>query len=89
MKRDILLVVAGSAMLAAGISRPAFVVPGTIYAAPGVECNVYWGEVLDSVRPDRYAFEARSRVGRCENERWTWTPAAKDAGRRETVVVNA
>ena len=74
---------------AAVVSRPAFVMPDTIYAAPGIECNVYFGEVLDSVRPDRYAFEVRSRVGRCEKERWTWTPEAKDAGRRASVVFNA
>ena len=85
----IMWIVAGGALRVAGISRPAFVMPDAIYAAPGIECNVYWGEVLDSVRPDRYAVEARSRVGRCENERWTWTPDAKDAGRRETVVFNA
>ena len=69
--------------------RPAFVLPETVYAAPGVECSVYFDEVLDSVRPDAYAFEACAKVGRCEARRWTWTPKPADAGKCETVVLNA
>ena len=71
------------------VHRPEFVMPDALYAAPGIECNVYFADVLDSVRPDCYALEARSAVGRCENERWTWTPQAEDAGRRERLVLNA
>lgn len=83
-------VAAACAASAAGaVTRPEFVLPDELYAAPGLECNVYFAGALDSVRPDRYAFEARSAVGRCENERWTWTPTAADAGRREQVVFNA
>ena len=69
--------------------RPEFVMPDEVYAAPGVECNVYFHCVLDSVQPMRYAFEARCRVGTCENERWTWTPKAEDAGKSERLVLNA
>ena len=68
----IAVALAGTAC-AAGVKRPAFVLPETVYAVPGVECNVYFDEVLDSVRPDSYAFEAQSKVGRCEARRWTWT----------------
>ena len=71
------------------VHRPEFVLPDTLYAAPGIECNVYFASALDSVRPCQYAFEVRSAVGRCENERWTWTPKSGDAGRREQVVFNA
>ncbi len=69
--------------------RPEFVMYDKLYAAPGVECNVYFASALDSVRPEIYAFEVRARVGQCENERWTWTPKPEDAGRRESIVLNA
>ena len=78
-----------AASAAGAVNRPEFVLPDELYAAPGIECNVYFEGSLDSVRPDGYAFEVRSEVGRCENERWTWTPKAADAGRREQVVFNA
>ena len=71
------------------VKRPEFVLPDTLYAATGVECNVYFASALDAVRSDRYAFEARSTVGVCQNERWTWTPKAEDAGRRVKVVFDA
>ena len=71
------------------VKRPEFVLPDTRYAATGVECNVYFASALDAVRPDRYAFEARSTVGVCQNERWTWTPKAEDAGRRVKVEFDA
>ena len=35
------------------VKRPEFVLPDTLYAATGVECNVYFASALDSVRPDR------------------------------------
>lgn len=74
---------------AADVKRPEFDIPDTLYAAPGMECNVYFASVLDSVKPEIYAFEARSAVGMCENERWTWTPKAEDAGKLVKVVFNA
>lgn len=92
MKTSILAAVAaasGLCMAGGQVHRPGFVLPDTLYAAPGIECNVYFAGALDSVRPYQYAFEARADVGKCENERWTWTPKAADAGRREQVVFNA
>ena len=70
-------------------ARPSFDLPDALYAAPGLECNVYFASSFDSVRPDRFAFEARGAVGKCESARWTWTPKDGDAGRRERVVFNA
>ena len=78
------------ALVPAGlVARPSFDLPDTLYAAPGLECNVYFASSFDSVRPDRFAFEARGNVGKCESARWTWTPKKEDAGKREQVVFNA
>lgn len=78
------------ALVPAGlVARPSFDLPDTLYAAPGLECNVYFASSFDSVRPDRFAFETRGNVGKCESARWTWTPKKEDAGKREQVVFNA
>ena len=71
------------------VRRPAFVLPETIWAAPDLECNVYFDSSLDSVRPEVYAYEALCAVGRCENRRWTWKPTKADAGRMERLVLDA
>ena len=89
MKKCVFLMVAEVAAGAFAVHRPEFVLPDVIPAAPGLECNIYFCAVLDSVRPQNYAFEARSNVGRCENWRWTWTPKEEDAGKAEQVVLNA
>ena len=83
------VVTAGLAAGAFAVHRPEFVLPDDIWAAPGLECNVYFAGALDSVKPSNYALEARSKVGRCENDRWTWTPKASDTGMVERVVFNA
>ena len=70
-------------------ARPAFVLPDVIYAAPDIECNVYYGSSFDSDSPNAYTFEVQAKVGCCQNERWTWTPKAADAGRSEKLVFNA
>lgn len=72
-----------------GPHRPSFVLPDTIWAAPDLECNIYFDSSLDSVRPEIYAYEAQCAVGRCENGRWTWKPTKTDAGRSERLVLDA
>ncbi len=91
MKTLTFLIAALAAPIAPGHAapRPSFCLPETLYAAPGLECNVYFGSSLDSVRPDLFAFEARARVGKCETARWTWTPSEADGGRRERVELLA
>ena len=72
-------------------ARLAFVLPETLYAVPGVECNVYYFDVLDSVNPSAYAFEAEAEagVGQSLSECWRWTPRESDAGARRSVVFRA
>ena len=86
---SIVLIAASVGMADEFVRRPEFVLPDDLYAAPNLECNVYFAAVLDSVRPENYAFEVRAAVGRCENKRWTWTPKPADAGRSEQLVFNA
>lgn len=69
--------------------KPSFYLPEVLYAAPGLELNVYFGNVFDSVVPQRYAFQAFCEKGRSETRRWCFTPEAADAGRRYELVVNA
>ena len=63
--------------------------PGTVYAAPGVECSIYWANVLDTVKPQLYCFDTKCAVGRNQEERFAWTPAAEDAGRDVRLTVEA
>ena len=63
--------------------------PEVVYAAPGVELNVYWANVLDTVKPQLYCFDTTCAVGRNQEERFTWTPTAKDAGREIPLTVTA
>jgi len=54
--------------------------PETIYAAPGVEMNVYLDNVALILNPANYAFDVACKKGAQQAERWTLTPADKDAG---------
>lgn len=65
----------------ARVGKPVFCLPKRLYAAPGLECNVYFKEVFDSSVPENYAIQARCAKGRSERVRWTFTPNAEDAGK--------
>lgn len=68
---------------------PSFVLPDRIYAAPGLELNVYFSDVFDSVVPQNYAFQAYCKKGRSQLERWCFTPTKEDAGKEYELVINA
>ena len=70
-------------------ARPAFFLPSRIYAAPGLECNVYYKNIFDSVVPQNYAFQAFSPKGKAQLKRWTFTPEEADRGKTYPLVVNA
>ncbi|MCQ2389919.1 MAG: hypothetical protein MJ240_00735 [Kiritimatiellae bacterium] len=90
MKNNFALVaVLASTLVWVGYAQPEFVVPETLYAAPGLECNVYFKNVFTSVVPQRFAFRAAAALGRSELTRWCWTPAAADAGKSVPVVFEA
>lgn len=70
-------------------AAPRFFVPETLYAAPGVECNVFFARIFESVKYSNYAFEAISEKGNFWEDRWSWTPKAADAGKSVQVVFRA
>ena len=54
--------------------------PEIVYAAPGIECNIYFENVVDSAVFRNYAYEVRCERGTQGEHRWFWTPGEEDAG---------
>ncbi len=84
----------GAAALAAGLAvnveaKARWFMPETLYAAPGVECQVFFAKMFESVKHSNYAFEAISEKGNFWEDRWSWTPKDEDAGKRIPVVFRA
>ena len=71
------------AVPAASITPPGLkmMLPEVIYAAPGIESNIYFENIIDSATPKAYAFEVKCSKGVHGNSRWFWTPAKQDAGK--------
>lgn len=55
--------------------------PEVIYAAPGIESNIYFENVVDSAVFRNYAYEVRCSRGSQGETRWFWTPSEQDAGK--------
>ena len=88
MKRQMAMLGALAVVLAAG-AKPSFFLPERIFAAPGLELNVYYKNVFDSVVPQNFAYEATCRKGCAELARWCFTPEAADAGNSYELVLSA
>ncbi|MGI5819785.1 MAG: SGNH/GDSL hydrolase family protein [Armatimonadota bacterium] len=56
------------------------VMPPRIFAAPGVEMNVYFDNVLLHPRSDTLVYDVDCPLGAQQQERWTATPAVGDVG---------
>lgn len=54
--------------------------PPVIHAGPGVEANLYFENVILAVNPANYVFDVDCEKGMQLSDRWTFTPAAEDAG---------
>lgn len=54
--------------------------PPVIPAAPGVEANLYFENVVLALNPANYAFDVDCEKGLQLAERWTFTPGPEDAG---------
>jgi lysophospholipase L1-like esterase len=56
------------------------VLPPTIYATPGIECNIYFDNIILTLDRDDYAFDVTCQKGLQFQERWAYTPAGPDIG---------
>ncbi|TXT36164.1 MAG: phage tail fiber [Planctomycetota bacterium] len=54
--------------------------PASIPAVVGQECNVYFDNVVLVPNPTNFVFDAVCSKGRQQVERWTWTPTEADVG---------
>ena len=57
-----LLLVFASAFLQAEEKTLPLQLPPQIYAVPGIECNVYFENLVLTLKPDNYAFEVKCKV---------------------------
>ena len=89
MNARIVSALATCAVAATAAARPEFVLPETIYAAPGVECNIYYANVFDSCTPERWAFQTYAKRGTSWKDRWSWKPSRGEGGRSYKLVINA
>jgi len=89
MKKSMIMLVLAGATAVCAEAKPAFYLPGTVYAAPGLECNIYYKNIIQSVVPQNFSYQAQSKVGTGKLIRWHWTPKEKDAGTTNQVVINA
>ncbi len=55
--------------------------PEKIYAAPGIECNIYFDNIVTVINPANYVFDVICEAGRNDAKRWRFTPGAADAGK--------
>lgn len=54
--------------------------PPVVYATPGIECNIYFDNIILTLNVDNYAFDVACLKGLQFQERWTYTPTAEEAG---------
>ena len=57
-----------------------------IYAAPGLECSLYFDNVVTAVNSRNYAFEVLCDLGRTDETRWRAVPEKKDIGDHKLVL---
>jgi lysophospholipase L1-like esterase len=54
--------------------------PPVIYAAPGIETNLYFDNVVLVINPANYVFDVTCEKGFQYDDRWTFVPKAEEAG---------
>ncbi len=62
------------------------VLPERMYAAPGLEFNLYFDNVILTPHPETYRYSVRCDVGRVEGMHWTVIPGSRDVGEHPFVL---
>ncbi|WP_010583485.1 SGNH/GDSL hydrolase family protein [Schlesneria paludicola] len=62
------------------LSTSRLILPETIPAVVGIECNLYFDNVVLTALPGRLLFDVVCAKGRQQSERWTWVPTEADVG---------
>ena len=55
--------------------------PRVIYAAPGIETNIYFANIFNAIVPENFAFIVQCKKGALQTRRWYWMPTKDDAGK--------
>lgn len=55
--------------------------PEKIYASPGIECNIYFDNIITVINSANYAFDVICEVGRNDTKRWRFVPDVSHAGK--------
>lgn len=59
-------------VLAAKKNWVRLLLPEKIYAVPGIECNLYFDNIVTVVNSEDFIFEVTCEVGRNDQKRWRW-----------------
>ncbi len=54
--------------------------PKMVYAAPGLEANIFFNNIILQAIPNAYLFDVICDKGTHQELRWTWTPTEEDSG---------
>src|SRR5688572_9237240 len=62
------------------------IMPPVVYAVPGIECNIYFDNIVLTLNSGNYAFDIICSKGVLFRERWTFMPTKQDTGEYPIVV---
>jgi lysophospholipase L1-like esterase len=62
------------------------VLPRVVYATPGLECNIYFDNIILTLNSSNYAFDVTCPKGLQFQERWAFTPTEDEAGDYPIVI---
>ncbi len=55
--------------------------PRVIYAAPGIETNLYFANLFNAIVPENFVYLVQCKKGTLQTHRWYWMPTKDDAGK--------
>ncbi len=56
------------------------ILPPIVYAVPGIECNIYYDNIILTLNVHNFAFDVTCPKGLQFQERWAYTPTAEEVG---------